>query len=172
MPTTTTAELIDVVNTFTGERICSSGNTQRLTVCSVERWGLRIEYPTPDHPLIESEAAWLLSDVGLRLTYYRRRSRHAEPAPTVLTAVKVQRDTRSWRTTDLLLGLELLGDGQRRFAGSGEFAAAVTHRTLTPSDADLALKTVHRVMEELSYCGNDVDLWLARQGIVDSWPPR
>lgn len=92
--------------------------------------------------------------------------------PTILTAVKIQRDTRSWRTTDLLLGLEIRGNCTPRFSRSEDFAAAVAGGVLTLPDADLALRTVHHALEELCGCGHDVDIWLARKGIVDSWPPR
>ncbi|MGH3440296.1 MAG: DUF402 domain-containing protein [Sciscionella sp.] len=172
MRTAITAQLTDIVNTFTAERTYSSGGTTPLTLCSVERWGLRTDCTTPEHPFVESEATWLLADSGLRLTLQRARSRHSKPLPTVLTAVKVQRDTRSWQTTDLLLGLEIAGNRTPRFARSEEFASAVAGGVITPPDADLALQTVHQALEELCSCDHDVDIWLARQGIVDSWPPR
>lgn len=166
------ARLTDVVNTFTGERTYSSGGIQKLTVCSVEQWGLRTEHLTPEHPFIESETTWLLAETGLRLTYHRRRSRHGTAGPTLFTAVKVQRDIQSWWTTDLLLGLELPAAGMPRFSGSEQFAAAVRGGALTSLDADIALKTVHRALEELSQCGHNMDSWLARQGIRAPWPPR
>lgn len=165
------ARLTDVVNIVDGERTYPSGGIQKLTVCSVEQWGLRTEYLTPEHPLIESETAWLLAEAGLRLIHHRRRSRHATAGPTLFTAVKVQRDSQSWWTTDLLLGLELPVAGMPRFAGSEQFATAVRGGTLTSLDADIALKIVHRALEELSHCGHNMDSWLTRQGITTPWPP-
>lgn len=172
MRTTFTEELTDVVNTFTSERSFSSGTTRQLTVCTVERWGLRMECPTPDHPFVDAEAIWLLADAGIRLTHQRPRSRHAQPMPTTVTAVHVQRDSHSWRTDDLLLGLEVPVKGTPRFARAEEFAAAVGSGAIGPFAADAALRTMHRTLEELTVCGHDVDIWLARQGIVDSWPPK
>lgn len=167
-----TEQLSDVVNTFTSERSFSSGTTRPLSVCSVERWGLRTECPTPEHPFSDCEATWILADAGIRLTHQRPRSRHAQPTPTMVTAVRVEQDSGSWRTDDLLLGLEVPGKGMPRFARAEEFAAAVSSGTISSHNADNALRTMHRTLEELSLCGHDVDIWLARQGIVDSWPPK
>jgi len=47
----------------------------------------------------------------------------------------------------------------------------VSGRVLRPGDADLALHTVHRTLEELSRCYHDLEPWLAYQGITAPWPP-
>jgi hypothetical protein len=169
--TAITPQLVDIVDTFTAERSYSSGTSRRLTFCQVEPWGLRLECPTPEDPFIDSEVTWLLPDAGLRLTHQRPRSRHARSGPTTLTAVRVQRDTRSWRTTDLLLGLSVPGGTTARIVGSEEFAAAVAGRVLRPGDADLALRIVHRTLEEVSRCYHDLTPWLAYQRINTPWPP-
>jgi hypothetical protein len=142
-----------------------------LAFCQVEPWGLRTESPTPEDPFSDGEVIWLLPDLGLRLTHRRARSRHARTGPCTLTAVRVQRDTRSWRTTDLLLGLSVPGGTTARIVGSEDFAAAVAGRILRPDDADLALSIVHRTLEELSRCDYDVLPWLAYQRISTPWPP-
>lgn len=169
--TAITPQLVDIVDTFTAERSYSSGSRVRLTFCQVEPWGLRMECPTPDDPFVDSEVTWLIPDAGLRLTHRRPRSRHARGGPSSLTAVRVQRDTRSWRTTDLLLGLSVPGGTTARIIGAEEFAAAVSGRVLRPDDADMALRTVHRALEELSRCYHDIVPWLNYQRIRTPWPP-
>lgn len=171
MGTAITPQLVDIVDTFTAERSYSSGMVRRLTFCGVEPWGLRTECPTPDDPFVDSEVTWLLPDMGLRLTHKRPRSRHARSGPSTLTAVRVQRDTRCWRTTDLLLGLSVPGGTTARIIGAEEFAAAVAGRILRPDDADLALRTVHRTWEEVSRCYHDVVTWLNYQRVHTPWPP-
>lgn len=143
----------------------------RLTFCQVESWGLRIEYPTPDDPFVDGESTWLIPDLGLRLTHQRPRRRHARSDAGILTAVRVQRDTRSWRTTDLLLGLAVPGGTTARIIGSEEFAAAVAGGVIRADDADVALGTVHRTLEELSRCYHDIGHWLSYQRIYTPWPP-
>lgn len=170
--TSTPPQLIDVVNTFTAEQTCSSGVTRQLSVCALEQWGLRTECPTPEDPLTGAESCWVLAEAGVRLTHRRSRSRHAKPSPTVLTAVRVQRDTRSWRTTDLLLGMSIINGSTCRLIRLEEFSAAVSTQVIQPSDASYALRTLHRVLEELAHCHHDIGLWLGYQGIVDAWPPR
>ncbi|HEX3790029.1 MAG TPA: hypothetical protein VHW44_19325 [Pseudonocardiaceae bacterium] len=145
--------------------------SHRLTFCQVEPWGLRMESPIFDDPFVDSEITWLIPDMGLRLTHQRPRSRHARSGPGTLTAVRVQRDTRSWRTTDLLLGLSVPGRTTPRIIGAEEFAAAVAGRVLRSDDADRALRTVHRTLEELSYCYHDLANWLSYQHITTPWPP-
>ena len=169
--TAITPQLVDIVDTFTAERSYSSGSRVHLAFCQVEPWGLRLESPTPDDPFVDSEVTWLIPDCGLRLTHRRPRSRHARSGPATLTAVRVQRDTRSWRTTDLLLGLSVPGATTARIVGSEEFAAAVSGRVLRPDDADMALRTVHRTLEELSHSYHDVVHWLSYHGITTPWPP-
>lgn len=165
-----TPQLVDVVDTVSAVRSYSSGMSRRLTTCRVEHWGLRLECPTPEDPFSDSEVTWLMPDLGLRLTHQRPRSRHARSGPSVLTAVRVQRDGRSWRTTDLLLGLAVPGGTTARIVRSEEFAAAVAGRVLGPDDADQALRTVHRTLEEVSLHRHDLRAWLTHRGIYDTWP--
>jgi uncharacterized protein len=137
-------------------------------VCHVERWGLALECTTPEDPVNDGEVTWLLLDPGIRLTRYRPRRRHAMRGPTQLTAVQIQRDTRSWATTDLLLGLEVPDHGAARIVQSEEFAAAVSAGVIRLSQADYALRTVHRTLEELAV-HRDINQWLAYRGIFESW---
>ncbi len=166
-----TPQLVDVVDTVNAVRSYSSGSSRQLSVCQVERWGLRLECPTPDDPFSESEVTWLLPDLGLRLTHHRPRSRHARSGPSTLTAVRVEIGEHGWQTTDLLLGLAVPGGTTARIVRCEEFAAAVAGRVLLPDDADQALRTVHRTLEEISRNRHDLSAWLGHLGIYDSWPP-
>ncbi|TWP46251.1 hypothetical protein FKR81_36550 [Lentzea tibetensis] len=171
MGAVTSPQLVDVVDTISAVRSYSSGGTRQLSSCRVERWGLRMECPTPEDPFSDSEVTWLMPDLGLRLTTHRARSRHARSSPSVLTAVRVQGDHRHWQTTDLLLGLAVPGGTTARIVRSEEFAAAVAGRVLRPGDADQALRIVHRTLEELSQHRHDLTSWLTYRGIYDVWPP-
>jgi uncharacterized protein len=169
--TAITPQLVDVVDTFTSSRTYSSGTTRHLRACQVERWGLRTECPTPGDPFHDSEVTWLLPTLNLRLTHQRPRSRHAKAGPSVLTAVRATSDGRYWRTTDLLLGLEAPAGKRARIARSEEFAAAVAGRVIRVGDADLAMCTVHKTLEEFSHFRHDLSAWLAYKHIFDVWPP-
>lgn len=166
-----TPQLVDVVDTSTAVRSYSSGTARRLRVCQVTRWGLYLECPTPEDPFSEAEITWLIPTLGLRLTQHRPRSRHARIEPSVLTAVAVHHDARHWRTADLLLGLAVPGRTTARIVRCEDFAAAVAGRVLRPMDADYALRTVHRTLEEISRHGHNLNSWLAYRGIFDTWPP-
>jgi uncharacterized protein len=169
--TAITPQLVDVVDTFTASRTYSSGTTRHLRICQVERWGLRTECPTPEDPFHDSEVTWLLPTLNLRLTHQRPRSRHAKAGPSVLTAVRATSDGRYWRTTDLLLGLETPTGMRARIVQSEEFAAAVGGRVIRVGDADLAMCTVHKTLEEFSQFRHDLSGWLAHKHIFDVWPP-
>jgi predicted RNA-binding protein associated with RNAse of E/G family len=166
-----TPQLVDVVDTQTWERSYSSGSIRRLSTCKVEPWGLRMECPTNGDPHVDAEVTWLLPDAGVRLTYQRPRSRHGRPAPSTLTAVRMRGDSRSWRTTDLLLGLEVPGNSTARIVCSAEFAAAVSAQIIAARDASWALEIVHRTLEELSRFGHNLGTWLAYHGVSGVWPP-
>ncbi|RRO17689.1 hypothetical protein EIL87_10105 [Saccharopolyspora rhizosphaerae] len=155
-------EVIDVVNS---QRRQPSGYVHHLEVCQVERWGLAVECATPDH---EHEITWLLADLGLRLTKFRPRNRHARPGPSTLTAVTIHRDTRSWATTDLLLSLEVPDGGRPRVTRAAEFASAVASGAIRHSEADYAFRTVHRTLDEISM-HRSVNQWLAYRGVFDPW---
>lgn len=171
MGTAITPQLVDIVDTISSVRSYSSGTTRRLRICQEERWGLRVECPTPEDPFYDSEVTWLLPEINLRLTHQRPRSRHARVGPSVLTAVRVMREGTMWRTTDLLLGLSSTAGTAARIVRSEEFAAAVAGRVLRTGDADLALRTVHKTLEELSYYRHDLGSWLTGQHIFEVWPP-
>jgi uncharacterized protein len=169
--TAITPQLVDVVDTVTAVRSYSSGTARHLRTCQEERWGLRTESPTPEDPFFDSEVIWLLPGMNLKLTQRRPRSRHARRVPSELTAVRVFHDGRYWRTTDLLLGLAAPGGSSARIVRSEEFAAAVAGRVLLVHDADLALCTVHKTLEELSRQRHDLSAWLAYKHIFEVWPP-
>jgi uncharacterized protein len=75
--TAITPQLVDIVDTATAVRSFSSGTAHALRVCQVERWGLRMEYQTPEDPFSDTEITWLLPELNLRLTQQKPRSRHA-----------------------------------------------------------------------------------------------
>jgi hypothetical protein len=162
--------LVDVVDTVEAEYSYSTGVSRHLSFCQVESWGLRMEWPTPDDPLTEGESIWLIPEADLKLTHRRPRNRHAR-TPPVLTACRVQRGARSWRATDLLLGLAVPENAPPRIVGADEFAAAVADRLLRPGDADLALHSIHRVLGELARWHHDIPPWLSHHHIRTPWPP-
>jgi predicted RNA-binding protein associated with RNAse of E/G family len=169
--TAITPQLVDIVDTVSAARSFSSGMSRTLSTCQVERWGLRMECPTPEDPFSDTEVTWLLPELNLRLTQQKPRSRHAQGVPSVLTAVRIIRDGRYWRTTDLLLGLAAPSGASARIVRSEEFAAAVASQVLRVGDADLALCTVHKTLEELSRFRHDLSSWLAFKHIFEVWPP-
>ncbi|MDI2029815.1 hypothetical protein QFW96_14380 [Saccharopolyspora sp. TS4A08] len=157
--------LMEVIDLFSSQRRRPTGQVHRLEVCHVERWGLAVECPTPDHDV---EITWLLADLGLRLTRLRPRNRHSRPGPSTLTAVTIHRDTRSWATADLLLSLEVPDAGRPRIARAAEFASAVAAGAIRQSEADYAFRTVHRTLDEISM-HRSINQWLAYRGIFDPW---
>ena len=168
MSTAISPQLIEVIDVFSSQRRQPSGIVAQLEVCHVERWGLAVECPAPDTTDHGTEVTWLLPDLGLRLTRYRPRSRHSRPGPSLLTAVRIERAMRSWTTTDLLLGLEVGDHGRARITHAGEFAAAVDSGAIRQSEADYALRTVHRTLDEVTR-HRDINQWLAHRGIFDAW---
>jgi predicted RNA-binding protein associated with RNAse of E/G family len=169
--TTITPQLVDIVDTAFAVRRYSSGTSRRLRTCQEERWGLRVECPTPEDPFYDSEVTWLLPEINVKLTQQRPRSRHARSGPSVLTAARITREGRAWRTTDLLLGLSSAPGHTARIVHSEEFAAAVAGRVLRTGDADLALRTVHKTLEEFSHYRHDLSAWLTGQHVFEVWPP-
>lgn len=167
MGTVVIPRLVDVVDLFSAQRYQSTGGSQHLAECQVEPWGLSITC-SAEEAGHDDEITWLLPDLGLRLTQYRPRRRHARRESTLVTAVNIERDTRSWTTTDLLLGLEVPEYGTTRVVKHEDFASAVSEGLIRLSEADYALRTVHRTMEELSR-HRDVNQWLAYRGIFDAW---
>ncbi|MDA3628741.1 hypothetical protein [Saccharopolyspora oryzae] len=160
--------MVEVIDVFSSQRTHPSGFVHQLEVCHVEQWGLAVECPTPDAPDHAAEITWLLPDLGLRLTRYRPRSRHSRPGPSTLTAVRIKPETRSWTTVDLLLGLEVEDRGRARITHAAEFATAVATGALHRSEADYALRTVHRTLNEVTR-HRDLNQWLAHRGIFHLW---
>jgi predicted RNA-binding protein associated with RNAse of E/G family len=164
-------QLVDVVDTLTRTQTYSSGTVRQLTACGAEPWGLYVEFLTPEDPAAEAEACWLLPADGLRLSARRPRSRQDRGShSSVLTAVRIEHDTRHWRTTDMLLGLTVVSGSVPRFTNAENFAAAAASGLLRPGDADVALQAVHRTLEQLAAHRHDLGSWLASRGIMQ-WPP-
>lgn len=140
----------------------------RLDDCHVEHWGLSLRCSTVDDPRHDEEITWLLPGYGLRLTRYRTRRRHARVGPTLITAVRIEQDSRSWTITDLLLGLEVPDFGAARVLHSEDFGAAISGGLIRSSEADYALRTVHRVLGEIGM-HDDLGEWLSYLGISEAW---
>ncbi len=163
-----TPQLVDTIDLFAAQRSHSSGAVVPLDRCQVEHWGLSLECATPEDPAHEGEVTWLMPDLGLRLTRRRSRRRHSRREPSMLTVVHVERDTRSWTVTDLLLGLQVPDHGSARIVQAEEFATAISAGMIRLSEADYALRTVHRTFEEISR-HRDINQWLAHRGIFELW---
>ncbi|WP_132880434.1 DUF402 domain-containing protein [Tamaricihabitans halophyticus] len=170
MGTAITPQLADTIDHAQSIRHYSSGNSRRLRLCRAERWGLRAECPTPEDPFHASETTWLLPAIGIRLTRQQPRSIHS-PGASVLTAVRIRVDGTRWYSADLLLGLAVPAGCAARIARSEEFAAAVASGLIRGTDADFALRTVHRTLDELCRCRHDVSSWLAAHRVFEVWPP-
>ncbi|MDR7300388.1 DUF402 domain-containing protein [Haloactinomyces albus] len=168
MSTAISSRPVDVVDVVSAQRYFPSGATQRLETCHLQQWGLSLECPTPDDPSHAGEITWLLPELGLRLTQYRPRSRHARRGSSLMTAARIEQDMRSWTVTDLFLGLEIAEHGTARVIRSEDFAAAVSGGSIRPSEADYALHTVLRTFDELRL-HRDLNQWLAHRGVSDLW---
>lgn len=173
MHTVPTQQLVDVIDTVRAVRTYSSGAVRILTACRAERWGLQLEFRTPEDPEIESETCWLLPADGLRMSAQRPRisADRARGRITQLTAVRIEHDARHWRTTDMLLGLSMVSGSVPRFVCYEDFAAAVTGGVLRRGDADRALYSVYRALDQLARLHYDVGSWLSGRGITQPWPP-
>lgn len=135
-----------------------------LQRCRVERWGLEVEYDTPHASDHAAEHVWLLPEIGLRLTRFRPRRRHSRPNASLLTAAHIEPDRSSWACADLVLGLELPEQRRPRIVRSEEFGTAVATGRIRSCEADTALRTMHRMLAELSTHGG-LDRWLTARGI-------
>lgn len=153
---------------FSARRTPPSGPIHQLEICENEPWGLMVVCLLPQNPHHDMEITWLLADLGLKMTRFRPRDRDAAPGPSALTAASIQRDTRSWATTDLLLGLEISARGRPRVTRAAEFAAAVTTGAIRQSEADYAFDTVHRTLAEITR-HRSINQWLAHRGIFEPW---
>ncbi|MBA8825943.1 hypothetical protein FHX42_003309 [Saccharopolyspora lacisalsi] len=162
------AQPVEVVDVFSAQRHLPSGATQQLDDCHLEKWGLSLKCPTPQDPAHDSEITWLLPELGVRLTQYRPRSRHARREGSLVTAARIEPNTRSWTTTDLLLGLEIPEGGTTRVIHSEDFAAAVSGGAIRLSEADYALRTVLRTFDEIRL-HRDLNQWLAHRGVFEPW---
>lgn len=158
-------ELVEVIDVHGARRRHARG-VDRLQACHVEQWGLAVEYATPQEHDHSAEVVWLLPRAGLRLTRYRPRRRHSRPSSSLLTAARIEPDTYSWTYADLMLGLELPERQLPRIAHADNFGTAVADGRIRQYEADYALRTVHRTLEELSQ-HRDLAHWLAHHGIAD-----
>jgi uncharacterized protein len=159
---------VEVIDMFSARRTHPSGRVDQLEICEVEPWGLMVVYLLPQDPYHDMEITWLLTELGLRMTRLRPRDEHAPGSPSALTAVSIQRDTRSWATTDLVLGLELRERARPRVTRAAEFASAVVQGAIRKDEADYAFATVHRTLDEIIR-HRSINQWLAHRGIFEPW---
>lgn len=162
-------QLVEVVDTRSAIRTLPLA-PEHVLEQALDRWHvadrfLRTTVLTPDDPFVLAETCWLVPDHGLRLRRRSPRSGDTAVAKTEIGAVRILVDGAQWRSTDLVLGLEVVPGRPARVAHDADFAAAVAGGVLSPADADEAMSTVHRVLGELGEARHDLDAWTTSLGI-------
>lgn len=162
-------QLVEVVDTRAATRTLPLAPehvvTRELDRWHVADWGIRTTVLSPEDPFVLAETCWYVTDHGLRIRRRLPRDGDAAGTTTEIGAVRIVVDGAQWRSTDLLLGLEMLPGRPARVVHDADFAAAVAGGVLTGADADEAMSTVHRVLGELGDARHDLETWTASLGI-------
>jgi predicted RNA-binding protein associated with RNAse of E/G family len=120
----------------------------------------------PNADWIES---WLLPSLSLRISKWWWKPGFNQDYDYYLDIVDITREHQRWIATDLYLDITVQIHHASRLLDIDEFAAAVAARLLSPHLAVRALEVSHATMSALASHANNLDEWLATEGITLEW---
>ncbi len=145
------------------------GIVRRVGEYRVEPFGLYLARDVDDHPSIRALESWLLPKVGLRITDWFYRPGHERDQDFYLDVVRIDTDTRRWRTEDHYLDLIVRVGRGVDVLDTDELLDAVLAGLLDRAAAQAALATTYRTVDGLARHGYRLDRWLSTVGAWPTW---
>ncbi|MGJ7905928.1 DUF402 domain-containing protein [Actinopolyspora sp. H202] len=135
----------------------------------VEPCGLYMARPMIDHPSLDYLESWLLPELGLRISDFRRRPGCVRDQDFYVDVVRIEPGEHRWRALDLYLDVAVRQRQDARVLDSEEFVTALRAELLDDETARRAMDTTHRVVDGLARHKYDLPAWLRTLGIELSW---
>jgi predicted RNA-binding protein associated with RNAse of E/G family len=116
--------------------------------------------------------SWLLPELGICVTDWVWAPGHERDQDFYIDIAVIERGGPCWRMTDLYLDVVVSTGRRARMIDIDEFVGAVAEGVLAPALAEYAMQRAYAVVEALALHGNDLDRWLATEGITLGWRDR
>jgi hypothetical protein len=132
-------------------------------------FGLYMSREVEARPTADWIESWIIPRLGLRISRWSWKPGHAQDYDYYLDIVDVQNSPKLWSTKDLYLDITIQSRRESRILDIDEFAGAVAAGLISLTVATRALEISHGTMVALATHRNDLDSWLATEGIALTW---
>lgn len=135
-------------------------------------FGLYVARPFQSHPRIRYWEAHLIPELGLQVNVFHYHPDCKASHDYYLDVMRIEQKGHQWCTEDYYLDLLVYQGSHARILDTDEYLHAVQDGTLSAENAEFALMTAHKTLNNLGAFGYDMDAWLASEGIELFWKPE
>jgi predicted RNA-binding protein associated with RNAse of E/G family len=125
--------------------------------------------PTPGRVQFHYIESWLLPSLGLRATVFHFSAGHEREQDFYLDVGEYIPGTSAWHSEDHYVDLVVRTGVGTELTDVDEFVTAVTHRLLSPEQAERAIRHALAAVDGLARHGHDLQRWLSATGIDLTW---
>lgn len=147
----------------------SKGNIRAVREYRVEPFGLYLTRDVINHRSIHAMEAWLLPELGLKITDRFYRPGHERDEHFYVDVVRIDVDGNRWRAEDHYLDLIVHPDRGIEVLDTDELLDAVAAGLLDRPAAQTALATTYRTVDGLAQHGYRLNRWLSTVGAWPTW---
>ena len=160
---------IQTFDVATGINTDNKGIVREVAEYRVEPFGLYMSRPIVNRESATWIRAWLLPELGVCVADWEWAPGHERDQDFYLDIAEVERGADCWRMTDLYLDVVVRTGRSAEVVDVDEFVAAVAEGVLDRRLAEYAMQRAYAVVRALAAHDNDLDAWLATEGIALSW---
>jgi predicted RNA-binding protein associated with RNAse of E/G family len=161
---------IQTFDVTTGINTDNKGFEREVAEYRVEPFGLYMSRAVVNRASATWIRTWLLPEFGVCVADWDWSPGHERDQDFYLDIARIERGADRWRMTDLYLDVVVRTGRSAEVVDIDEFVAAVAEGVLDRGLAEYAMERAYVVVRALASHGNDLDAWLATEGIALTWP--
>lgn len=147
----------------------NKGFEREVAQYRVEPFGLYMSRAIVNRPSASWIRSWLLPDLGVCVSDWEWNPGHERDQDFYLDIAVIERGDPVWRMTDLYLDVVVRTGHPAQVVDIDEFVGAVAEGVLDRALAEYAMQRACAVVDALARHGDDLDTWLAVEGIALGW---
>lgn len=147
----------------------NKGFAREVARYRVTPFGLYMSRAVVNRPSATWIRSWLLPDLGICVADWEWAPGHERDQDFYLDIARIERGDPRWRMTDLYLDVVVRTGRSAEVIDVDEFVAAVAGGLLEQPLAEYGMTRSHSVVAALAAHGNDLDAWLATEGVTLTW---
>ncbi|GAY09517.1 DUF402 domain-containing protein [Pseudonocardia sp. N23] len=147
----------------------NKGIVREVATYRVEPFGLYMSRAIVNRPSATWIRQWLLPALGIGVAVWAWTPGHVRDQDFYLDIAHIEPGPDRWTMTDLYLDVVVKTGRETTVIDVDEFVGAVASGVLDPGLAEYGMQRACATVAALAAHGNDLDAWLATEGVTLSW---